>query len=112
MVTAFPSAEKFYLVAEPPAEMPQWSSSGDALFYRGPGEFWRVPFTEIGGEPSLGEAELFATGPFVRVWAWSYAVTPDDRILTVMGPPERSTGHLEVITNFSSVLEQRAPAGR
>jgi serine/threonine-protein kinase len=112
MVTPFPSAEEFHLVARPPAEMPQWSRSGDALFYRGPGEFWRVPFSELGGEPLLGEPELFASGPFVRVWAWSYAVLPDDRLLAVMGPPERSTGHLEVVTDFFSVLQERAPTRR
>jgi hypothetical protein len=84
----------------------------DALFFRSGPEFWRVPVSEVGAELVFGEAKLFASGPFVRVYSWSYAVMPDDRLLAVMGPPERSTNHLEVITNFFSVLEERAPRRR
>ena len=74
--------------------------------------------SESGGEIEIGEPELFNRGPFVRVWAGAYAVMPGDadhpgdRLLAVMGPPERSTNHLEVITNFFSVLEERAPRRR
>jgi hypothetical protein len=77
-----------------------------------------VPVSEAGDGLEFGEAELFESGPFVRVYSWSYAVLPGDdehpdgRLLAVMGPPERSTGHLEVITNFFSVLEERAPRRR
>ncbi|MFC1660509.1 protein kinase [Gemmatimonadota bacterium] len=112
VVTPFPLTGNIFPVADRPAEQPRWSTSGDALFYRAGGEFWRVPVSESGGELKFGEAELFARGPFVRVFSWSYAVMPDDRLLAVMGPSERSTGHLEVITNFFSVLEEKAPRRR
>lgn len=71
-----------------------------------------VPVSEVEGGLEFSDPDLFAGGPFVRVWAWAYAVMPDDRLLAVMGPPERSTDHLEVITNVFSVLEERAPRRR
>jgi hypothetical protein len=111
-IAPYPSGGSPRLVVEAPAEMPRWSANGDALFFRDAGEFWKVPVQVSERGIETGPAVLFASGPFVRVVAWAYAVTPEDHLLAVMGPPERSTDHLEVITNFTSVLEERAPRKR
>ena len=71
-----------------------------------------VPVSAVEGGLEFGEPELFARGPCVRVYSWSYGVMTDDRLLAVMVPPETSADHLKVITNFFSVLKERAPMRR
>jgi hypothetical protein len=102
----FPFSGPYHQITDGFSEQPRWSPSGDALFYRWEDQFWRVPF-QPDEESPFGDAELFAEGNFVRVWAWTYAVTADNRILTVIGPPEKSTDQLVVVTNFFEELRQK-----
>lgn len=110
-IAPFPHSGLPHLVAEGPAERPRWSASGDTLFFRSAREFWKVSIEEDGGL-RIGQPQRVAQGPFLRVWAWAYALTPDDRILTVIGPPERSTDHLEVVSHFPTELNRKAPRRR
>jgi hypothetical protein len=111
VIAPFPYSGLPEVVAEGPAEQPRWSANGDALFFRGAREFWKVSIEEDGGL-RIGQPQRVAQGPFVRVWAWAYALTPDDRILTVIGPPDRSTDHLEVVSGFFTELSRKAPRRR
>jgi hypothetical protein len=110
-IAPFPYSGLPHLVAEGPAEQPRWSANGDVLFFRGAREFWKVSIEEDGGL-QIGVPQRVAEGPYSRVKAWAYDLTPDDRILTVIGPPERSTDHLEVVSGFFTELNLKAPSRR
>jgi hypothetical protein len=105
LVAPFPYTGTLHQITDGPAEQPRWSAAGGALFFRGIREFWRVP-VDTGDEFRAGGPELFARGPFTRLWAWTYAVTPEERILTVLGPPDQVTGHLQVVAGFFEELKQ------
>jgi hypothetical protein len=107
-----PYEGRSYAVTGPGFEQPFWSLDGSALLYKGVREYWRVPFSPTGGAdggPLVGPRELYARGPFVRVFSSSHALAPDGRLLVVMGPPEESTPHLEVVTGFLDHLRRVAP---
>jgi hypothetical protein len=46
------------------------------------------------------------------VWSKSYDVGPDGRFLLLLGPPEETTGHLDIVTGFFAELRRLAPAAR
>ena len=60
----------------------------------------------------VGKPRLLFTGPFLNVRAKSYDVGPDGRFLLLLGPPEQTVGHLDVVTDFFTELRRLAPAGR
>ena len=114
-VTPYPEASRNIVVTEGVVEQPFWSRDGSELYYRGVREFFRLSFSPTGGPgggPSLGDEELAAAGPFVRVLGKSHALAQDGRFLVVLGPPEQPTPYLEVVTGFFTVLERLAPASR
>ncbi|MGH7535481.1 MAG: TolB family protein, partial [Gemmatimonadales bacterium] len=89
-------------------EDPRWSLRGNELIYRW-GQQWfavRVP-TAPGTE--FGRPRLVLAGPYVNVPGRSHDVAPDGRHLVVMGPPDQTIGHLQVVTNWVEEVRRLAP---
>jgi hypothetical protein len=59
-----------------------------------------------------GEAAPVVRGTVLNVSAKSWDVGPDGRFLLLLGPPEETIGHLDVVTGFADELRRLAPAGR
>jgi hypothetical protein len=89
-------------------EQPRWTSGGDRLIYRDGRRFFQVGLS-TNRRSVLTSPRVLAEGPFVRVWSWSYDVAPDGRLLVVLGSPERSVSHVNVVSDFFSELNRLAP---
>jgi len=94
------------------ADEPEWSPRGDELYYRD-GNRWMVMSVSSSNTALIvGKPRLLFTGPFLNVRAKSYDVGPDGRFLLLLGPPEQTVGHLDVVTDFFTELRRLAPAGK
>ena len=118
---AFPSTEGLKISGIPPtgslqtvgpatADEPEWSPRGDALYYRD-GKRWMVLSVSTRSGLTVGKPRLLFEGRYLNVWSKSYDVGPDGRFLLLLGPPEETTGHLDVVTGFFAELTRLAPAG-
>ncbi|HEY6108185.1 MAG TPA: protein kinase [Gemmatimonadales bacterium] len=118
---AFPSNEGLKISAVPPtgslqtvapasADEPEWSPHGDELYYRD-GKRWMVMAVSTRGGLTVGRPRLLFEGRYLNVWSKSYDVGPDGRFLLLLGPPEETVGHLDVVTGFFAELRRLAPAG-
>jgi len=119
---AFPSTEGLKISGIPPtgslqtvgpatADEPEWSPRGDELYYRD-GKRWMVLSVSTRSGLSVGKPRLLFEGRYMNVWSKSYDVGPDGRFLLLLGPPEETVGHLDVVTGFLTALHRLAPAGR
>jgi serine/threonine-protein kinase len=119
---AFPSTEGLKISGIPPtgslqtvgpatADEPEWSPRGDELYYRD-GKRWMVLSVSTRSGLTVGKPRLLFEGRYLNVWSKSYDVGPDGRFLLLLGPPEETTGHLDVVTGFFAELSRLAPAGR
>jgi serine/threonine-protein kinase len=107
-LSPYPPTGQIIQVSDGRGEQPRWTSGGDRLIYRDGQRFFEVDVPANAGS-ALTSPRLLAEGSFVRVWGWTYDVAPDGRLLVVLGPPERSVGHLNLVTNFSNELNRLAP---
>jgi serine/threonine-protein kinase len=107
-LSPYPPTGQVIQVSDGRGEQPRWTSGGDRLIYRDGRRFFEVDVPANPGS-ALTSPRLLAEGAFVRVWSWTYDVSPDGRLLVVLGPPERSVGHLNLVTNFSNELNRLAP---
>ena len=104
-VSPIPPTGREYLVSRGPGEQPQWFPDGNRLAYRFGHDIWEVEVSTEGDFRSE-EPRLFAHGPFSRVWFWSYDISPNGRLLVMLGPPGESTDRIEVVTNVSALLSR------
>jgi hypothetical protein len=102
---------RFQTVGPATADEPEWSPRGDELSHRD-GKRWMVLSVSTRSGFSVGKPRLLFEGRYLNVWSKSYDVGPDGRFLLLLGPPEETTGHLDVVTGFLAELRRRAPAGR
>ncbi len=87
--------------------LPLWSPRGDRLFYRDGRRFYQVEVSTAGGFRT-GPPSLFADGPFVRTFAWNYAVGPDGRLLVIVAAPDQRKNVLHVLTGLHTRLRSLA----
>jgi Tol biopolymer transport system component/tRNA A-37 threonylcarbamoyl transferase component Bud32 len=88
-------------------EEPVWSPRGDELFYRWGGQWFavRVPSR---GDSTFGRPTALFRGPYLNPFERSHDVSRDGRRhLLILGPTERSTGQLHVITNWTEAVKRR-----
>jgi hypothetical protein len=102
---------RFQTVGPATADEPEWSPRGDELSCRD-GKRWMVLSLSTRSGLSVGKPRLLFEGRYLNVWSKSYDVGPDGRFLLLLGPPEETVGHLDVVTGFFAELRRLAPAGR
>jgi hypothetical protein len=110
-VSAVPFTGSLQTVAPASADEPEWSPKGDELYYRD-GKRWMVMTVSARDGLTVGKPRVLFEGRYLNVANKSYDVGPDGRFLLLLGPPEETTGHLDVVTGFFAELRRLAPAGR
>jgi serine/threonine-protein kinase len=92
-------------------EEPVWSASGDEVVYRIRDRWFAVSIATR-GDMRVGRARLLFEGPFHNVAGWSHDLGPYGRHMVLLGPPEQTVGHLNVVTNWLEELKRLAPAAK
>ena len=110
-VSPVPPTGETFKVAPHDATEPLWSPRGDAIYYRTGPRWMTVPITTAAGFHAA-ESRLLFSGRFLQISGKSYGVGPDGRFLLLVGPPQETTTHLNVITNFFGELRRLAPTDR
>jgi len=108
-ISAVPSAGGSQTVAPASADEPEWSPQGDELYYRD-GKRWMVMPVSTRDGLTVGKPRVLFEGRYLNVRNKSYDVGPDGRFLLLLGPPEETAGHLDVVTGFFAKLRRLAPA--
>ena len=85
--------------------MPLWTPRGDALIYRDGSRYYRAPITTAGGFHA-GRSVLIAEGPFLSTFAWNHAMSPDGRLLVLLGSSQQRASTIGVITAFPAFVQQ------
>ncbi len=109
-ISAVPATGTLLTVAPRSADEPEWSPKGDELYYRD-GKRWMVMAVSTRNGLTVGKPRVLFEGRYLNVAAKSYDVGPDGRFLLLLGPPEETAGHLDVVTGFFAELRRLAPAG-
>ena len=107
-VAAVPFTGGLQTVAPGSADEPEWSPRGDELYYRD-GKRWMAMTVSTVGGLTVGKPRLLLEGRYLNVREKSYDVGPDGRFLLLLGPPEETTRHLDVVTGFAAELRRLAP---
>jgi len=110
-ISSIPPAVTPLTVAPASADEPEWSPHGDELYYRD-GKRWMVMAVSSRGGLTVGKPRVLFEGRYLNVSRKSYDVGPDGRFLLLLGRPEETVGHLDVVTGFFAELRRLAPAGR
>ena len=110
-VAAVPFTGEVQTVAPGSADEPEWSPRGDELYYRD-GPRWMAMTASTVGGLKVGKPRVLIEGRYLNVREKSYDVGPDGRFLLLLGPPEETQGHLDVLTGFAAELRRLAPPGR
>jgi hypothetical protein len=97
-------------VAPDGADEPEWSPRGDELYYRD-GPRWMAMTVSTSGGLTVSKPRILFEGRYLNVRDKSYDVGPDGRFLLLVGPPEETARHLDVVTGFAAELRRRAPRG-
>ncbi len=105
-VSPVPATGAVQTVAPASGDEPVWSPRGDELYYREGKRWMSIPVTSR-GRLVAGKPRLLFEGRFANVDWKSYDVAPDGRFLLLLGPPEQTVGHLNVVTNFFAEIEKR-----
>jgi hypothetical protein len=108
-VAAVPFTGGAQMVAPGGADEPEWSPRGDELYYR-VGPRWMAMAVSTSGELTVGKPRVLFEGRYLNVRDKSYDVGPDGRFLLLVGPPEETARHLDVVTGFAAELLRLAPA--
>jgi eukaryotic-like serine/threonine-protein kinase len=111
-VAGVPFTGNMLTVAPASADEPEWSPRGDELYYREGSRWMAMTVSKSGGGLSVGKPRVLFQGRYLNVRDKSYDVGPDGRFLLLLGPPEETTGRLDVVTDFFDALRRLAPAGR
>jgi hypothetical protein len=110
-VRPYPGPGGKWQVSTEGGEEGTWSADGKEIFYRN-GRKWMVAAVNLKPELTLGKPRLLFEGPYVNVGGSSYDVTPDGQRFVLLEPTEREAApvtHLNVVLNWFSELQQRAP---
>jgi eukaryotic-like serine/threonine-protein kinase len=92
-------------------EQPLWFPDGRRIVYRRGGQFMVVEVDTRNGHFVVSAPRPLPFGPSLRVPGWAYGLAPDGRLLVIAGPGETTADHLNVITNFGSMVERTVRAG-
>ena len=83
---------------------PQWSSRGNALYYRAESQFMIVPVDASAARP-FGTARVFAQGNFADFTGRSYAIAPDGgHLLLKLGAEPATVASIRVVTSWASEI--------
>ena len=107
-VAALPFTGGAQTVAPEGADEPKWSPRGDELYYR-TGLRWMAMTVSTSGGLTVGKPRVLFEGRYLNVRERSYDVGPDGRILLLVGPPEETARHLDMVTGFAAELLRLAP---
>jgi len=110
-ITAVPATGRLLTVSPASADEPEWAPDGRELYYRD-GTRWMVMSVTARDRLTVGRPRVLFEGRYLNVAGRSYAVGPNGRFLLLLGPPEETIGHLDVVTGFFAELHRLAPAGR
>ena len=105
-VSPNPPTGATYPVAER-GRMPLWTPRGDGLVFRDGSAYYSVPVSTAAGFHA-GRPRLLAAGPFLSTFGWNHAMSPDGRLLVIVGRPEQRAGTLGVITGFPRLVQRIA----
>ncbi len=89
--------------------LPLWSPDGTRLVFRDGRLIYEVQVSTTNGFRS-GPPQLLANGPFVRTFAWNYAVGPDGRLLVIVAAPDEQKNVLNVLTGLHTLLRGGDPS--
>jgi serine/threonine-protein kinase len=85
-------------------EEPRWSRDGRRIVFRYGTEWFESSFTN-GDPPSIGlPRRLFQGGQYANVLGYSHDLFPDGRYLLLLGPIERTTRRLILLTDLPGLL--------
>ena len=110
-ITTVPADGRLQTVGPGTADEPEWSPRGDELYYRD-GKRWMVMTVSTRDGLTVGKPRLLFEGRYLNVADKSYDVGPDGRFLLLLGPPEETVDHLDVVTGFLAEIQRLAPPGR
>ena len=108
MVSPIPPTGAVYPVSTRAAEQPLWSESGDRLYYGYARRIWATDVSTTNGF-RVGATRLVLEAPMIRVRGRTYDVARDGRLAFVLGSPEETVSHINVITGFNERLKRLAP---
>jgi tRNA A-37 threonylcarbamoyl transferase component Bud32 len=108
MVSPIPPTGAVYQVSTHAAEQPLWSTVGDRLYYRYDRRIWATDVTTTNGF-RVGATRLVLEAPTIRVRGRAYGVAPDGRLAVVLGSPEETVPHINVLTGFHERLKRLVP---
>jgi serine/threonine-protein kinase len=101
-VSPVPPTGATYPVAER-GQMPLWTPHGDGLIFRDGSRYYRVTVSTT-GRFRAGRPRLLVEGPFLSTFAWNHAMSPDGRLLVLIGSPQQQAPSLGVITGFPAMV--------
>jgi Tol biopolymer transport system component len=105
-VSSVPPTGAIYPVAER-GRRPLWTPKGDGLLFQDGSRYYQVPVSTAGGFHA-GRPRLLVEGPFLSTFAWNHAISPDGRLLVLLGSPQQSAAALGVITDFPGMVKRVA----
>ena len=108
-VSPVPPTGAIYPVVER-GQMPLWTPRGDGLIFRDGSRYYNVPISTAGGF-HVGRPRLLVEGPFLSTFAWNHSISPDGRLLVLLGSPQDRAATLGVITGFAYMVRRAAPSG-
>jgi len=88
-----------------------WAPDGRSLRYRDGRRFYEVAIDFSDGVRA-GRPRLIAEGPFLRTLGWNHTMSPDGRLIAVVGTSGEQTRELGVITDFDRELIRLAAPQR
>ena len=95
-------------IAPAGADEGRWSADGRTIFYRHANAWYSVDAPTADMRPG-GAPKLIFTGPYVQAWS-SWDRAPDGRFLVLQGPPRARLKTLNVMTHFTTLLDQKMKA--
>ena len=102
-----------YPVSDRGGEEPIWLRSGRQIVYRNSTQWMIVDVAPAGTGLRLGRPRLLFQGRYHNVPGMSHDVFPDGlREVLLLGPPQQTADHINVVTNFFAELRRQAPPGR
>ncbi len=108
-VSPVPPTGAIYPVAER-GQMPLWTPKGDGLIFRDGSRYYRAPISTTAGFHA-GRPRLLVEGPFLSTFAWNHTISPDGRLLVLLGSPQQRAPTLGVITAFPYMVRRVALSG-
>jgi Tol biopolymer transport system component len=93
-------------------DVARWTDDGKMIIYVDGQQWYAVDVSTKKGFVA-GRPRFLFRGPFQQPAGWSYDVSRDGRrLLLMLGPPDETTNHLVVVTNWFAEVGRLAPARR